>query len=125
MKLNFVVLPEKFAIVQLPSTEALPDWVSGEFYSITKTSDETSIVCDQTIVPENVKADKDWKALKIQGPLDFSLVGILADISSVLAKGGVSIFVISTYDTDYILVKNKDLENAVNLLKSSGHNVLI
>lgn len=123
MKLSFSVLPENFAIVQLPPNESPPNWVSGDFYSITRTSDELSIVCDQNLLPEGIKADKDWKALKIQGPLDFSLVGILSDISSTLAKGEVSIFVISTYNTDYILVKSKDLDKAVDLLKSAGHSV--
>lgn len=91
MKLSLTVLPETFAITQLPSDENLPDWVSGDFYSITQTEDELSIVCEQKIIPENVRANKDWRALKVQGPLDLSLVGILEEISSILAKGSIGI----------------------------------
>ena len=123
MKLTLNVLPQDFAIVQLPSNEDVPDWLTGDFYSITQTSEELSIVCEQSIVPGNIKKDTNWKALKIQGQLDFSLVGILENLSSTLAQGGVSIFTISTYNTDYVFVKNKDLEKAITLLKAAGHTV--
>ena len=123
MKLDLNVLPEKLAIVQFPHNEKAPKWISGNFYSITQTAEELSIVCNQNIVPEGIKADKNWKALKVIGPLEFSLVGILANLSTILAKSNISIFTISTYDTDYILVKNIDLEKAIKALKSAGHNI--
>ena len=123
MKLDLTILPEKLAIVQFPHNEKAPNWISGNFYSITQTAEELSIVCNQNIVPEGIKADKNWKALKVIGPLEFSLVGILANLSTTLAKSNISIFVISTYDTDYILVKNIDLEKAIKALKSAGHNI--
>ena len=123
MKLDLNVLPEKLAIVQFPHNEKAPKWISGNFYSITQTAEELSIVCNQNIVPEGIKADKNWKALKVIGPLEFSLVGILANLSTILAKSNISIFTISTYDTDYILVKKIDLEKAIKALKSAGHNI--
>ena len=123
MKLNLTITPEKLAIVQLPADEKIPNWVSGNFYSITQTEDELSIVCNQDVVPKNAKADKGWKAIKIMGLLDFSLVGILANLSTILAKVNISIFAISTYNTDYLLVKKENLEKATEALKSAGHNI--
>lgn len=123
MKLNLTILSEELAIVQLPADKKIPNWISGNFYSITQTKDELSIVCNQNIVPKNTKADKGWKALKVIGPLEFSLIGILANLSTILAKDNISIFVISTYDTDYLLVKKEDLEKATKTLKFAGHNV--
>ncbi|EAX48395.1 conserved hypothetical protein [Thermosinus carboxydivorans Nor1] len=96
----------------------------GSFFSITKTVDELSIVCPEGVVPENVLCEKGWKILKIQGTLDFGLVGILAMVSTALARAGISIFAISTYNTDYILVKDRDFNSAVDILRNEGHEVL-
>jgi hypothetical protein len=123
MKLNLIILTEELTIVQLPPDKKIPNWVSGNFYSITRTEDELSIVCNQDIVPKNTKADKGWRAFKILGPLDFSLVGILANLSTILAKVNISIFSISTYNTDYLLVKKENLKKATKTLESAGHNV--
>ena len=124
MRLNLKVLDYTFAICRLPSTAKVPDWpYQGSFYSITKTLDELSIVCSQQFVTDMEKVDKDWKIIKVEGPLDFSLIGIMANLSSTLASGGISIFTISTFDTDYILVKEKNLKEAIDLLSKAGHKI--
>lgn len=124
MQLTLKVLPDTFAICRFNNTASIPDWVyKGEFYSITRTEDELSIVCSQENVNQADKVEKGWKVLKVAGPLDFSLVGIIANLSVILAKGEVSVFVISTFDTDYILIKEENLEKAKELLSQAGHIV--
>ena len=81
------------------------------------------MVCEEASVPENIPAERGWRALKVQGPLAFSMVGVLAELSSLLAGAGVSIFVLSTFDTDYLLVKEEKLEAAVRALIEAGHQV--
>jgi uncharacterized protein len=111
-----------FGITRLDKEEAIPEWcLKGDFYSITKTADELSIVCSEDFIPIGVTCEKDWKVLKIDGPLDFSLVGILSSISNVLATQSISIFAISTYDTDYILVKAVDLDRSIKALSKAGY----
>ena len=75
-------------------------------------------------ITSHIKCEKDWRILKIEGPLDFSLIGRLASISTVLAQKGISIFAISTYDTDYILVKNKDISSAIVALTDEGYEII-
>src|SRR5690242_7966462 len=105
MNLTLSILPNKLAVARLDPSKESPSWATqGGFYSITKTLDELSIVCEEQLVPENVKVEKQWRAIKVEGPLDFSMVGIMANLSGILAEGKLSVFVISTFDTDYILV---------------------
>ena len=116
---------EKYGVCRLDKTELIPKWAqNSDFFSITKTSDELSIVCSQDDIPNDIKCEKDWRILKILGPLDFSLIGILASISTILAQKGISLFAISTYDTDYILVKNKDIDNAIAALIAERYEVI-
>lgn len=123
--LTLKLLNETYGVCRLDKTDLIPEWVKkSDFYSITKTSEELSIVCAQAYIPNGVKYEKDWRALKIEGPLDFSLIGILAPISTILAKKGISIFAISTYDTDYILVKNKDIDIAIESLINERYKVI-
>ena len=118
------ILPDSLAICRLEPDDPFPDWTgNGDLLSLTRTTDELSIICPQAIVPEGVLADKGWRALKIQGPLDFSLVGVLAELAGLLADAKVSIFVISTFDTDYILVKEEKLKRATEALMIAGHHV--
>lgn len=124
--ITFCVLKNIFAVCRFNGDSPIPHWFQNNgFYTVTKTDDELSIVCEQQAVPEGVKCEKNWRILKIDGVLDFSLVGILASVSTILANEKISIFVISTYDTDYILVKENDFESAVAALKSAGHIVNI
>lgn len=97
--------------------------VGGSFLSITRTADELSVVCPEEYAPEGAAVEVGWRAMKVEGTLDFSLVGILASISAPLADAGVGIFVVSTFDTDYVLVKEASLERAVSALEGAGHEV--
>lgn len=123
--LTMKLLKEQYGVCRLDKTALIPEWAqNSDFFSITRTSDELSIVCIDDNIPVHVKCEKDWRVLKVQGPLDFSLIGILASISAVLAQKGISIFAISTYDTDYILVKNKDIDDAIESLIKEGYEVI-
>jgi uncharacterized protein len=118
--LTLLLLKETFGICSFPKDVHIPDWAFlGGFFSITRTADELSIVCPEKNIPEETQSEKNWRAFKIDGVLDFSLVGILAQISQVLANAGISIFAISTYNTDYILLKNEKLEEAIDVLRNS------
>lgn len=98
--------------------------MNDDFFFISRTDEELSLVCSTSSVPDNVTAREDgWKALRIEGILDFSLIGILAPISMLLANERIGIFVVSTYNTDYILVKEKELEHAVSILQHNGYDV--
>ena len=98
--------------------------LSSPFVFIGSTDEEKSLVCPTRLVPgDTVERDDGWRAFRIEGSLDFSLIGILADISKVLADGKIGIFVISTFNTDYILTKSDSIEHAIDLLKSAGYSV--
>lgn len=125
IKLTLKLLKEKYSVCRLDKNNSIPSWATkGEFFSITKTEDELSIVCLQDNVPDSIKCETDWKILKVEGPLDFSLVGILSSISSLMAKEKISIFALSTYDTDYILVKENDIEAAISTLINNNYDVI-
>lgn len=114
-----------YGVCRLNRDEMLPEWAfQSSFYSITKTSDELSIVCSQDIIPKSIRCEKDWRILRIIGPLDFSLIGILSSISTILAKKGISIFAVSTYDTDYILVKDKQINIAIDALSAEKYEII-
>jgi uncharacterized protein len=116
-RLSLQLLKVKLTVCQLDKDASIPTWaVNDSFFSVSKTEDELSIVCSENKVPSGIKSEKDWRAFKVIGPLDFSMTGILAPIANVLADSKISIFAISTFDTDYILVKNKYLERAVKVL---------
>lgn len=124
-KLSLKLFNETYGICRLGSSEEFPIWAKGEeFISVTKTKDELSIVCLEEGIPSDVKCERDWRILKVLGPLDLSLIGVLAEISTLLADVKVSIFAISTFDTDYILIKNKDVNRAAEVLSSNGYNVI-
>lgn len=120
--LTLSILPGPLAICRLAPAEPIPAWaLLGGFFSVTRTADELSIVCPQERVPPQVQAERGWRALKVTGPLDFALTGILAGLSGVLAGAGISLFAISTYDTDYVLVKIEKLEGARAALANAGY----
>jgi hypothetical protein len=125
MPLTLQTLSGDYAVCQLPPDAPFPNWAQGdELLALVRTADEVSVVCEQRYMPDGVRAEKGWRALKVVGPLDFALVGILASLAGVLAQVGVSIFVLSTFDTDYLLVKADDLETATDALEKAGHKVL-
>ncbi len=119
MKLILSILSEKFGICHLSKNSHIPDWVleNNNFTSITRTADELSIVCPQIKIPGGVMAEKDWRAFKVKGPLGFSLTGIVASLSRPLAKAKISILYISTYETDYLLVEEKNLVKTRKILE--------
>jgi hypothetical protein len=120
--LSLIVLPQRFAICRLFPDEPIPNFLSlSPFWSITRTSDELSVVLSEDIVPADWKAETGWRCLKVIGPLDFDLTGSLASLAMPLCEAGVSIFAISTYDTDSLLVREDSLEKATQILLESGH----
>lgn len=122
--LKLTILDGAFAVCRLGRDDDIPAWAQvGGFVSITRTADELSIVCPLGAAPDGVKREGDWRCLKVEGPLDFSLVGILSALATPLAKAGVSIFAVSTYDTDYLMVKETTLEKAIQVLTQAGHQV--
>lgn len=109
-------LKDRMAVCRLAPDAPVPDWARGEFVSVTRTADELSVVCAEAGVPRDVTAERGWRGLKVQGPLDFGLVGVLASLLAPLAEADIPVFVVSTYDTDYILVREADLGRAVEVL---------
>jgi uncharacterized protein len=125
MNLDLEILQPNFSICQLESDAAMPGWAeSGELIAITRTTEELSIVAETRLLPSDIQVEHGWRALKVAGPLDFSLVGILASLATTLAEAGVSIFAISTFNTDYLLVKGEQLDDTLTALQSAGHTVL-
>ena len=116
------LLEETFSIHRLALDASLPEAVSEcDFYSLSKTAEEISLVCPENIAVTSEKSNPDWKCLKVAGPLDFKLTGILSAITDVLAEEKISIFAISTFDTDYILIKREYLTTAVSALERAGY----
>ena len=121
------VLKKTYSIYRFSKDARLPRWIyTSDFYSITKTEDELSVVA--------VSRDRDsgkpycshgWRIIKVIGPLDFSLTGIIAGISSILSKESIPVFTLSTFDTDYFLIRETDLERAVSALRESGNSVAV
>jgi hypothetical protein len=123
--LPLVILSDKLAVCRLAVEAPFPDWARpGDLLALIRSREELTVVCVERLVPPEVTAVRGWRALQVQGPLDFALVGVLAAITAPLAEAGVSIFAISTYDTDYILVKEEALERAIQALGQSGFLVL-
>jgi len=115
------LLPQPLAISRLAASAPIPPWASGSILSITRTESELSIVSEASAVPGGVQSVAGWRALRVEGVLDFSTTGVLASLAQPLAAAGVSIFAISTYDTDYILVRETDISRAIEALSSAGH----
>jgi len=123
-RFDLTVLPGSFAIVHLAAAAPFPRWaVQGEFFSVTRTSDEVSVVCTADQVPKDVKAEAGWRVLKVKGPFALSEIGVLAALSASLAEAKVSLFAISTFDTDYLLVSEKQLLAAIAALRGAGHRI--
>ena len=119
MKLVLQSLGARFAVCRLDAQAPVPaELLKGpqEFLSITRTAGELSIVCPESLAPAGAKVQPGWRAFKVQGPLDFSLTGIIATLTAPLAEARISVFAVATYDTDYILVQEKDLEGAQRAL---------
>jgi hypothetical protein len=123
-RFDLAVLPGPFAIVHLAAAAPFPRWaVQGEFFSVTRTSDEVSVVCAADQVPNDVTVEADWRVLKVKGPFALSEIGVLAALAAPLAEAKVSLFAISTFDTDYLLVGEKQLLAAIAALRGAGHRI--
>jgi hypothetical protein len=115
------LLEENFAICQLGPHDPIPQWNRNSFFSsVTRTPEELSVICLEKDVPVKVKSDKNWRCLKINGILDFTLTGIISAITQPLADAGIGTFVLSTFNTDYFFVKNHNLSQTISTLKSVG-----
>lgn len=124
-RFELTVLPGFFAIVRLAPDASLPSWATvGGFFSVTRTRDELSVICLANQVPSGLAAEAGWRALKVHGPFALSEIGVLAALAAPLAHAKVSLFAISTFDTDYLLVSDKKLDAATAALRAAGHGVV-
>ena len=117
-------LPGSYAISQMPSDNSVPEWVDGEgFVSISRTADELSLICFDERVPKTVRSDRGWICFMFQGPFEFDAAGVLLSVLQPISENGIGVLAISTFDGDLILLKENDVEKAVNLLSESGHQI--
>ncbi len=124
LELTLTTLPDRLAVCRLAPTDPLPALPErASFWSVTRTAEELSLVMPETDVDPGWRAERGWRALMVLGPLDFALTGILANLAGVLAEAEISIFAISTFDTDYLLVREGRLEAAIAALRAAGHEV--
>lgn len=118
--LMLTILPDTLAVCRLDAGEGVPPWATGSFFSITRTADELSVVCLQSQVPDGVRFEQDWRCVQLAGPIPFSAIGVLASLVQPLAEAGISVFAVSTFDTDCLLVKAADLERAIDAWRQRG-----
>ena len=123
MQLRISILPELLAVSRLAADAAVPAWVRGTFTSVTRTKDELSIICDDAAVPNDVRSERGWRALRVEGPIPFELTGVAAALIAPLAEAQISVFLMATYDTDHLLLKGEVFERAVEILRASGHEI--
>jgi hypothetical protein len=122
VKLNISTLKDSYAICKLDPNSDVPGWAQeGDFYSISRTTNELSIICDRRNIPENVNCEHNWRVLMIEGPFEFGEIGILNSITKPLAEAKISLLTISTFDTDYILIKEIYFAEAIKSLENAGH----
>jgi hypothetical protein len=120
--LDLILLPGTFAVCKLQADAAIPGWATaGAIFSTTRTAEELSVVCEESLIPESVTCERQWRCFRVAGTMPFSMVGVLASLVQPLAEAGVSVFALSTFDTDYVLVKAADLEIAQRSLRQVGH----
>jgi hypothetical protein len=125
IKLKFRVISASFAVCQLAAADPVPQWaMNGIFTSVTRTADELSIVCPTENVPQEHKPETPWTCLKIEGPFAFSQIGILHAFIQPIVEAGISVFVIATYDTDYVLIQKPFTDQAIQALQNAGHKFL-
>jgi hypothetical protein len=124
MPLVIQVLPGEFAIARLAADAAVPAWADSRVFSTaTRTAEELSVLCPAAQIPADVKAERGWRILKLRGPFNFTETGILSSVLDPLAFSRISILAISTFDTDYVLVKATELEAAIRTLRNADHTI--
>lgn len=118
------VLPDRLSVCRLPVDAPWPHPATGSgLHSVTRTAREISVVCSDGDVPSGAQVEPDWRAIEVAGPLDFGVIGVMASLTRPLAEVQVSVFVMSTYDTDYVMVHAAALERAIEALRRAGHHV--
>jgi hypothetical protein len=124
LKLTLTVLPQKYAVCRLDPNGPIPYWalMGDDFISLTRTRSELSVACLQENVPEDVQASRGWRCAKVDGPFDLSLPGVHVSLAIPLAQAEISVLAIATYETDHILIKEEDLERAIEVLEAAGHH---
>jgi uncharacterized protein len=123
-KLSLSLLTKPFVICRLAAEAPIPAWATrGDFYSVTRTNDELSLLVEMDVVPADLRAETSWRAMKAHGPFAFSEVGVLASLVTPLAENEVSVFTISTFDTDYLFIRSGQLQAALAALRKAGHTV--
>jgi hypothetical protein len=123
-RLELNLLPGRFAISKLAPDARLPAWAArGPFHSVTRTCDELSIIVEEARVPAGTQSQSGWRVLRVHGPFVLSEVGVLASLTAPLADARVSVFVVSTFDTDYLLVTEEQLTSAIAALDRAGHSI--
>jgi len=124
-RLSLTLLPERFGICRFDPNASVPNWaLTCPFYSVTRTPEEVSVVCHEGLIPEETPCEKGWRCLKVQGPIDFSETGILSSLAQPLARADISIFALSTYDTDYLFVKEGNLRKTIEILSVEGFSTI-
>lgn len=124
MKLHLERLPQDYAVCRLAPDAAIPSWADGPgFVSISRTYDELSVVCVAERVPASVRHDRPWICFKLVGPFAFEETGIALAVIRPLSEAGIGIFLVSTFDTDYLMIKSPNVSAAINILAAAGHHV--
>jgi hypothetical protein len=123
-RFELTLLPESFAISRLAADAPIPNWATqGRFFSVTRTGDELSVVCELALVPVGVQSQSGWRVFKVHGPFVLSEIGVLSALAEPLAKARISLFAVSTFDTDYLLVASATLPAAIAALEQAGHTI--
>jgi uncharacterized protein len=123
-RLELTLLPERFAISRLAADAPIPDWATlGSFFSVTRTGDELSVVTETSQVPVGVQPQPGWRVFKVHGPFVLSEIGVLSALAAPLAEAKISLFAVSTFDTDYLLVAAETLSAAIAALGRAGHTI--
>lgn len=123
MPLTLQLLPQTFALCTLPPDATIPA-LDTDFYSLTHTPDELSLVVPESLAPSDATIEPGWRCLQVQGPLPFDMVGVLAGLTAPLATANISIFSLSTYQTDFLLIRQNDIDRACQTLSDAGHSIL-
>lgn len=125
-KLTLKILPDRMAVCRFEPSAPLPGWIDQPgFYSITRTAEELSVVCNEEHVPPGTQSEAGWRCFQLLGPFTFSEIGIISSLTQPLSESGVCVFVISTFDTDYLMVKDKDLAKTIDTLTVQRHQVIL
>jgi hypothetical protein len=123
-KLSLSLMPHMYAVCQFHPDKHIPYWaLLGDFVSLTRTHEELSIVCQQDNVPDEIKAERGWRCVQVQGAFDFSVAGVNASLAIPLAEADISVLAIATYATDYLLIKEENVERVIQVLEQAGHSI--